>query len=197
MLPRLLLAAVAPLALVACQTAPTNDVERVETKRDLQYPTYARGTVVSEAENFFGQSSAELAELLADIFEDEGQPQAYIAGEEIGGAVGVGVTYGRGQLYRPGQPPLPIYWRGPSLGFDLGADASKVFTLVYDLGPTANLFQRFPGGEGAAYFIGGIGAEALTDGTTTIVPIRTGIGARTGVNIGYMHFSNKRSWIPL
>ena len=204
---RLLLAA-APLALAACSTTedvlsdPAVDgnaaVERteLEMEQDLEFPTYQRGDIVSEAENFFGQASAEVAELIATTFERQGRPQAYIAGEEAGGAVGVGATYGRGMLYRPNQAPVEIYWQGPSLGFDVGADASKVFALVYDLGDTDNIYQRFPGGEGNFYVVGGAAAEVLTTGDSTIVPIRTGIGARAGVNVGYMNFTRDRKILP-
>ena len=170
-------------------------VERTKVEGDLQYPTYDRGTILDEAENFFGQASAEIAELINDVAGGD-DPQAYIAGEEAGGAIGVGVTYGKGFLYRPGADPIEIYWQGPSVGFDLGADASKVFALVYDLGETSNIYQRFPGGEGNIFVVGGAAAETLTTGEITIVPIRTGVGARAGVNVGYMHFSDDRNWIP-
>ena len=206
---RLLLAA-APLALALAACSTTEDVlsdpavdgnaavERteLEMEQDLEFPTYQRGDIVSEAENFFGQASAEVAELIATTFERQGRPQAYIAGEEAGGAVGVGATYGRGMLYRPNQAPVEIYWQGPSLGFDVGADASKVFALVYDLGDTDNIYQRFPGGEGNFYVVGGAAAEVLTTGDSTIVPIRTGIGARAGVNVGYMNFTRDRKILP-
>jgi hypothetical protein len=196
--------AAAPLALSACSSdivgpranAQDTQVSRAKVDQDLQFPTYGRGDILDEAENFFGQGSAEIAEVIRDVFEDQGQPQAYIAGEQVGGAVGVGVTYGRGMLYRPNQRPIEVYWQGPSIGFDVGADASKVFTLVYNLGPTQRIYQRIPGGEGNIYFIGGVGAQAMTNGDLTIVPIRTGIGARTGVAVEYLHFSNDRNWIP-
>ena len=202
--------AAAPLALALAACSTTEDVltdpavdgnaavERteLEVENDLEYPTYQRGDVVSEAENFFGQASAEVAELIATTFENQGRPQAYIAGEEAGGAVGVGATYGRGMLYRPNQAPVEIYWQGPSLGFDVGADASKVFALVYNLGDTSNIYQRFPGGEGNFYVVGGAAAEVLTTGDKTVVPIRTGVGIRTGVNVGYMNFTKDRKVIP-
>ncbi|MBB4658263.1 DUF1134 domain-containing protein [Parvularcula dongshanensis] len=194
-----LAAPLAVLALAACASTPANpskDVSRAEVEADLQYPTYDRDDIVGEAGNFFGQASAEMAEVIQDIFAKQGRPQAYIAGEEAGGAIGVGVTYGKGMLYRPGFAPIEVYWQGPSLGFDLGADASKVFTLVYDLGPTENLYQRFPGGQGNFYFVGGVAATALTNGETTVVPMRSGVGARAGINIEYMKFSNNRRWIP-
>ena len=175
--------------------AASESPERVVVESDLEYPTYDRGTILDEAENFFGQASAEIAELINNVAGGD-DPQAYIAGEEAGGAIGIGATYGKGLLYRPGQDPVEVYWQGPSLGFDVGADASKVFALVYDLGATENLYQRIPGGEGNFFVVGGLAAETLTTGDLTVVPIRTGVGARAGVNVGYMHFSDDRKWIP-
>jgi hypothetical protein len=176
--------------------ATYEDIDGTEMERDLQYPTYGQDTIVEEAENAFGQASAEIAELVNDIVGERGKPQAYIAGEEVGGAVGVGLTYGRGMLYRPGQAPEEVFWQGPSIGFDVGGDASKVFTLVYDLGPTQNIYKRYPGGGGNIFFIGGVGAEAMTQDGVTIVPIRTGVGARSGVSVEYMKFTPNRTVNP-
>ena len=196
---RTLLLAAAPLALTlaACATtSPTAEVERAEVEADLEYPTYDQRTIVGEAGDLFGQASAEIAEVISDVFADQGRPQAYIAGEEVGASVGVGVTYGRGMLYRPGAEPVEVYWQGPSVGVDAGADASKVFALVYDLGDTENLYRRIPGGEGDLYVVGGVAAKALTNGDLTIVPVKSGVGARVGVNVNYLHFSADREWIP-
>ena len=189
----------AALALAACASSPgagPQSVDSQKVERDFEYPTYDRSTVVGEARNFFGQASAEVAEVINDVFAKNGDPQAYIAGEEAGGAIGVGATYGKGMLYRPGQPPVQVFWQGPSIGFDAGADGSEVFTLVYDLGATDNLYQRFPGGEGNVFVVGGVAAEVMGSDGITIVPIRTGVGLRAGVNVGYMHFSRERKILP-
>lgn len=199
----LLAALTLPLAAAACSSLGNDpvvdssaDVSRTKAETDLEYPTFRQETIVDEAENAFGQASAEIAEVINDVFARRGRPEAYIAGEEVGGAVGVGLTYGRGMLYRPNAQPVEVFWQGPSLGFDLGADASKTFILVYDLQQTENIFKRYPGGGGNIYFIGGVGAEAMTMDGTTIVPIRTGIGARSGVAVEYMKFTRRREVNP-
>ncbi|MEM0928624.1 MAG: EipA family protein [Pseudomonadota bacterium] len=197
----------ATFALAACETIGSigNDpgpatadssIESRVVERDLDYPTYEKNTLVDEAEDAFGQASAEIAEVIDKVFDAEGRPQAYIAGDEGSGAFGVGLSYGRGFLYRPNAEPVEVFWQGPSLGFDLGGDASKVFVLVYDLGETDNIFRRFPGGGANLFFVGGVGAEAMTNGQTTVVPIRTGVGARSGVALEYIKFSRERNINP-
>ncbi|NNU15637.1 DUF1134 domain-containing protein [Parvularcula sp. ZS-1/3] len=192
------------LATTACSSVgnqatvetAASPVARPEVSTDFQYPTYRKVTLVDEAEDAFGQFSAEMAEVVDNLFAREDRPQAFIAGEEVGGAVGVGVTYGKGLLYRPNTAPVEVYWQGPSLGFDLGGDASKVFIPVYNLGPTENIFKRFPGGGGNVYFVGGVGGEAMSNGEVTVVPLRSGIGARAGVSVEYIKFTPKRDLNP-
>ncbi|MCI5046625.1 MAG: DUF1134 domain-containing protein [Aquisalinus sp.] len=160
------------------------------------YRTYDQGTVADEAEKFFGGASAGLADVLNRVFTDKGRPQGYIAGEEVAAAAGVGLRYGNGYLYRPGQSPVRVFWTGPSFGLDAGGNASKVFTLVYDLGDTDRLFQRFPGVDGSAYYVGGVGVNYQRDGQTVLAPIRTGVGLRGGVNIGYLNYTRKYTVVP-
>ena len=160
------------------------------------YRTYDKGTVTDEAEKFLGGTTAGLAEILDRAFTDNGRPQAYIAGEEASGAIGVGLRYGKGYFYRPGQAPVQVYWRGPSIGFDGGGNASKVFTLIYDLGPTDNLFKRYPGVDGSAYYVGGAGVNYQRSGRTVLAPVRTGIGFRAGVSVGYLAYSRHYKVIP-
>jgi hypothetical protein len=130
------------------------------------------------------------------IFGDLGKPNAYITGEEVSGAVAVGLRYGDGRLYRKGQGSVKVYWQGPSIGFDIGANASKSFTLVYNLGRTEEIYQRFPGVEGTYYFIAGIGVNYQRSGRISLAPMRTGVGVRAGVNAGYLSYSRERSWLP-
>jgi hypothetical protein len=193
----------AAIAIAACSSMSNEpvassqaEVVRPEVSEDFEFPTYKKETILDEAEDAFGQFSAELAEVIDGVFNRQGRPQAFIAGEEVGGAVGVGLTYGKGMLYRPNEQPIEVYWQGPSLGFDLGGDASKVFVPVYDLGATENLFRRYPGGGGNIYFVGGVGGEAMTQQGVTIVPIRSGIGARAGVSVEYMKFTRERDVNP-
>jgi hypothetical protein len=182
------------LFLVGCAT-PSGPASQ-QSRTSEGYKTYDQGTVTDEAEKFFGGTTAGLAQVIDRTFTDNGRPQAYIAGEEAAGAAGVGLRYGKGYLYRPGAAPVQVYWRGPSIGFDGGGNASKVFTLVYDLGPTDNLFKRYPGVDGSAYYVGGAGVNYQRSGRTVLAPVRTGVGLRAGVNIGYLAYSRDYKFIP-
>ncbi|MBW8882686.1 MAG: DUF1134 domain-containing protein, partial [Asticcacaulis sp.] len=125
-------------------------------------------------------------------------PTAYIAGQEASGAVGVGVRYGKGNLFMKDEAePFHLYWQGPSIGFDTGANASRVFSLVYNLIEPLNMLRRFPGVEGSAYFIGGLGVTYQRAEGIILTPIRAGVGFRLGANVGYMSFSKKRRILPL
>ncbi len=159
--------------------------------------TYSAEEIMSEAEQFFGDSTEGLAEVVAKVFRDHGRPNAIIAGEEVSGAIGIGVRYGNGTLVMKSGKGRKVYWQGPSVGFDLGGNASKVFVLVYHLPSVEALFKRFPGVEGSYYFVGGVGANYQQRGNIILAPIRLGAGFRAGVNIGYLHYSKKHSWIPL
>ena len=192
---RAFFAAAAGIALLAAgcnTTAPPSP----EGQTREGYATYDRSTVVSEAEEFFGGASAGLGDVINKVFTDQGRPQAYIAGEEASGAVGVGLRYGRGYLYRPGMQPVEVFWTGPSIGFDAGGNASKVFTLVYDLGPTSEIYKRYPGVDGSAYIVGGAGVNYQRNGGTVLAPVRTGVGLRTGINIGYLNYTRDYTPIP-
>jgi hypothetical protein len=137
-----------------------------------------------------------LAGLVEDILRKQGEPTAYITGSEAGGAVVLGVRYGRGMLHHKLTGDQEVFWTGPSVGFDVGADASKVFVLVYNLEEGADLFTRFPAAEGNAFVVGGLNASYLRKGNTVLIPIRTGVGMRMGLNAGYMRFSKKNRWLP-
>ncbi len=158
--------------------------------------TFDKDEIYNEAAQFFGETTEGLAKVIEKIFADEGRPNAYIVGEEASGAIGVGLRYGKGKLHRKGGVALPVYWQGPSIGFDLGGDASKVFVLVYKLERTADLFQRFPTVDGRLYFVAGVGANVQRSGDITLAPIRTGVGLRAGANVGYTHYTRKHSWVP-
>ena len=82
-----------------------------------------------------------------------------------------GARYGRGLLYMKGKEPIEVFWRGPSVGWDFGGNASRVFTLCYNLDDPRLIFQRYPGVEGSAYFIGGLGVNyQQTRGTSRRPP---------------------------
>ena len=130
------------------------------------------------------------------VFKSNGRPTAYIAGEEGSGAIGVGARYGRGLLYMKGREPQEVFWRGPSVGWDFGGNASRVFTLCYNLDDPRDIYQRFPGVEGSAYFIGGLGVNYQRTDNIVLAPIRAGVGFRLGANIGYLAYTRKRHTFP-
>ena len=158
--------------------------------------TYTREEILNSAKTFFGGTTSELAKLVEKAFSDYGAPVAYIEGEEGSGAFIVGLRYGQGYLQYKGGGRGPVFWQGPSIGFDYGGNASKVFTLVYNLRRTDQLFQRFPGVEGSLYVVAGFGLNYQRTGEVTLAPIRTGVGLRAGANVGYVHYTREPSYLP-
>lgn len=158
--------------------------------------TYQREDLLAAGEGVFGKGAAGLAGLLEKVLKDQGQPNAYIAGREAAGAFVLGVRYGSGVMSHKIEGQQPVYWTGPSIGFDVGGDANKVFVLVYNLYDSAELFHRFPAAEGRLYLVGGFAATYLRRGNIVLIPIRLGVGYRAGVNVGYMKFSQKAKWLP-
>ena len=159
--------------------------------------SYTKNEILQEVENFFGEGAENLGQVVEKAFNDYGQPNAYIAGEEAAAALGLGVRYGKGSLQNKTGLSEELYWQGPSIGFDAGADVAKVFILIYNLKSADDLYQRYPGVEGSLYFVGGAGVNYLQSGDTIIAPIRFGAGWRQGINIGYMDFTREASVIPL
>jgi len=159
--------------------------------------TYQENDVLGAAEGVFGKGAEGLAKLVEKILKDQGMPNAYIAGHEAGGAIVVGVRYGSGTMFHKVEGQRPVYWTGPSVGFDLGANGAKTFVLVYNLYDTQELYRRYPAVEGNVYVVGGFTASYLRRGNVVLIPIRLGVGWRLGANLGYMHFSEKSRWSPL
>jgi hypothetical protein len=155
-----------------------------------------RRDIFDAAENLFGRGAEGLAGLIERILGEQGEPIAYISGEEAGGALVFGVRYGSGVMRHRVEGDRNVYWTGPSIGFDAGAQASKVFVLVYNLNDAQRLFRRYPAAEGNAYMVGGFTASYLRRGDVVLIPIRMGVGLRLGVNAGYMRFSQKNRWLP-
>ena len=180
---------VALLLLIAVAAAAGDDVTAEED-------TYDEATVLQEAQNFFGGGAEGLAKVVEKAFKDHGRPNGFIAGEEAAGAIGIGVRYGKGRLQLKNGGARQVYWQGPSIGFDLGANAAKVFVLVYNLPSTEALFQRYPGVDGSLYFVAGVGVHYVQNDDIVLAPIRFGVGWRQGISVGYMHFTRKKSWIP-
>ena len=143
-----------------------------------------------------GRGAQGVADVLNRVFTDNGPPEAYIKGEEGGGAVGVGLRYGHGTVYFADGTSEKVYWRGPSLGLDFGGSAAKTFVLIYNIRSLDELYQRFGGVEGSLYFVGGVGVNYNRQGDVILAPVRFGVGWRQGVSVGYLHVSPERSWIP-
>jgi hypothetical protein len=158
--------------------------------------TFHKDDLIGAAEGVFGKGARGLAEMIEDILKKQGEPNGYIVGREGGGALVVGLRYGSGTLYHKIEGQMPVYWTGPSIGFDAGANAGNAFVLVYNLYNTDDLYKRFGAGEGQAYFIGGFNVSYLRRGNIVLVPVRMGAGLRLGVNAGYMKFSRKQNWLP-
>jgi hypothetical protein len=196
------------LALAACTTIPgtesgqkpaetVSDRARESAPQAPEQPqTYTRDEIVSAAKGFFGNASADIAKLIERSFSDYGEPVAYIEGEEGAGAFVVGLRYGQGYLQYKGGGRGPVFWQGPSIGFDYGGNASKVFTLVYNLRKTDQLFQRYPGVDGSLYVIAGFGLNYQRSDDVTLAPIRTGVGLRAGASVGYVHYTREPRYLP-
>lgn len=158
--------------------------------------TFNQEEILAKAKGFFGDTTKGLAEAIQKVFKEQGEPNALILGEEASGAIGIGLRYGEGMLETKSGVKQKVYWQGPSIGFDIGGNASKVFTLVYRLDRPESLYQRFPGVDGSFYVVAGLGVNYQQAGQVILAPIRTGVGLRAGASVGYLHYSHKHSWIP-
>lgn len=164
-------------------------------KKQDEKNTYDKDSVLKDAEGFFGKNTEGLAKAIEKAFADHGRPNATIKGEEAAGALGVGLRYGDGTLtLKSGS--RRVYWTGPSIGFDAGANLSKVYVLVYRLPGASAIFQRFPGVDGSLYFIGGVGMNYQRRDNIVLAPIRLGVGLRAGASVGYMHYTPKKTYVP-
>ena len=159
---------------------------------------YTIDEIMSASAGFFGKVSAGLGSVIEQLFKNSGRPTGYVLGTEGGGAFLAGVRYGSGTLYMRtgGTRTQNIYWHGPSIGTDFGADGSKTLFLIYRMKAPEELYAGFSGIDGSAYFVGGVGATLLTNGSVILAPIRSGVGLRLGANIGYIRFTPKATWNP-
>ena len=170
---------------------------------DPQYPastraeTYSRDEIVNNVSDFLGVTAEAAGGAVERVFAQNGRPTAYIAGEEGAGAFVLGARYGKGLLYMKGRQPQTVYWQGPSVGWDFGGNGSRCFTLCYNLQYGDAIYRRFPGVEGSAYFIGGLGVNYQRADDITLAPMRVGVGLRLGANVGYLSYSRTRHLIPL
>jgi len=157
---------------------------------------FSGNEVVDAGHRFFGGVSRGLATIVEKASSQWGLPNGYILGEEAGGAFIGGLRYGDGTLYTKNAGDVRVYWQGPTLGVDAGADGARTMMLVYNLPRTEAIFERFGGVEGSAYFVGGLGMTALTASNIVVVPIRSGVGLRLGANVGYLKFTTQPTWNP-
>jgi len=157
---------------------------------------FSSGELVDNGHKFFGSMSRGLAQVVEEATRRWGQPNAYILGQEASGAFIAGARYGEGQMYTRNAGQQRVFWQGPSVGFDAGADGARTMMLVYNLPATQAIYQRFGGIDGSAYFVAGLGFTALTYNDIVVVPIRSGVGARLGVNLGYLKFTPSSTWNP-
>ena len=157
---------------------------------------FSSNEVIDAGHRFFGGVSRGLAEIIEKAVSQWGLPNGYVLGQEASGAFIGGLRYGDGTLYTRNAGDVRVFWQGPSVGFDAGADGAQTMMLVYNLPQVGAIFDRFGGIAGSAYFIGGFGMTALTANHIVVVPIRSGIGLRLGANLGYLKFTDSPTWNP-
>lgn len=157
---------------------------------------YTMQEIVTEGHRFFGATAGGLATAVERTFQERGLPNGYILGEEGSGAFIGGLRFGEGTLFTKNAGEHKVYWQGPSIGLDAGGDGARTMMLVYDLPSVSGLYGRYAGLSGSAYLVGGVGMTFLQRESVTLVPIRTGVGARLGINIGYLKLTPGPTWNP-
>jgi hypothetical protein len=196
---KLILSSMATAGLSACASTaqPRDPANANKPAYDTgTAATYSADEMIRNTSDFLGVTAESAGAAVERIFRENGQPTGYIAGEEGSGAIAVGLRYGRGLLYMKGRPTQEVFWQGPSVGWDWGGNASRVFTLCYNLQYPDAIFRRFPGVEGTAYLVGGLGVNYQRADDITLAPIRAGVGLRLGANIGYLAYSRQRNILP-
>lgn len=158
--------------------------------------TYDQESVLKEATAFFGDTTEGLAKVIEKAFREQGRPTGYIKGEEASGALTVGLRYGNGTLTLKNGGSRKVWWQGPSIGFDAGANASKVFTLVYNMNSADQIFKRYPSVDGSLYYVGGAGINYQQRGKVVLAPIRLGVGLRAGASVGYLNYTRAKTINP-
>jgi hypothetical protein len=158
--------------------------------------TFSADEILKTGGDFFGSVSQGLASVVEKAVSQFGLPNGYILGDEGSGAFILGARYGEGTLYTRNQGDYSLFWQGPSIGFDAGGDGSKVMMLVYNLSSTNDIYARYPGVDGSAYIVGGLGMTVMKHGNVVVVPIRSGVGLRAGISVGYLRFTDQPTWNP-
>ena len=158
--------------------------------------TFSIEEIVDAGHGFFGTTTEGVAHAVEFVFSEAGRPSGYIVGEEASGAFVGGLRYGEGVLHLKNGTSRKVYWQGPSVGLDWGGNGSRSLVLVYDIASPDEIFDRFIGVEGSAYMIGGVGVSFQKNHKLTLAPIRTGVGARLGANLGYLKYTGQPTWNP-
>jgi len=157
---------------------------------------FSESTLVISAAKYLGTTAESMAEIMDRVFSQYGIPDAIIRGEEVSAAVVFGLRYGRGTLEMRSGVQHPIYWRGPSAGVDSGGNAAKSFTLVYGIQNVEEVYSRFGGVDGSAFYLGGVAVNYLQRDDIVMAPMRAGVGLRAGVSIGYLKYTRESGWFP-
>jgi len=158
--------------------------------------TFSSQELVDSGHVFFGTMARGMADVVENLTSQYGQPNGYILGEEASAAFFGGLRYGEGVLYTRNAGNHRVYWQGPSIGFDMGGDGTRTMVLVYNLPSVDTMYQRFPGVSGSAFLVGGLSVSANQSAQVVVAPIRAGIGARLGINVGYLKFTREPTWNP-
>jgi hypothetical protein len=190
-----LLTASLALALLAAVPLPAT-AQTTSSVSKAERQTYTSQEVLSAGHGFFGKTTRGLANAVEYVFQRQGEPTAYIVGEEAAGSFVGGLRYGEGTIYYKNGITQRIYWQGPSVGFDFGANGSRSLVLIYNSDSPEDLYTRFGGVEGSAYVVGGVGVNFQAKDEIILAPIRTGVGARLGANVGYLKYSSRPNWNP-
>ena len=192
----------AALSLAACGSTPkatdtSASAASTQTAQASDDQTFNDRELVSAVSTHLGVTSESAASAIERLFKEKGRPVGYITGEEGGGAFTFGARYGKGTLWMKDGATKKVYWQGPTVGFDIGAEASKVFTLVYNLDDPELIYRRYPGVDGSAFLVAGMAVNYQRGNGITLAPVRAGVGVRLGANIGYTSYTRNRSLIPL
>lgn len=187
----LAMALVMPLVMAGLLTALSG-----QARAQGAQASFTTQELVDSGHVFFGTMAQGLAQVVENLTAQYGQPNGYILGEEASAAFFGGLRYGEGILYTRNAGNHRVYWQGPSIGFDVGGDGTRTMILVYNLPTVDTMYQRFPGVSGSAFLVGGLSASANQSAQVVVAPIRAGIGARLGVNVGYLKFTRQPTWNP-
>ena len=176
--------------------APALAARRVGAPSETGDERFSTDELVRSGHKFFGNVSRGLALTVEEAVRRWGEPSNYILGQEGSGAFIGGLRYGEGTLYARRGRGRKVFWQGPSLGFDFGGEGARSMTLVYNLASAEELYQRFVEIDGSAYLVAGFGMTAAQAGDTVVVPIRSGLGLRLGVAVGYLKYTDAPTWNP-